>query len=242
MTGLLALALLAGGLEMPPLTPGSSLSPALLAEEGPWLPGLAASEQIYAFVANPFGIPDLWYMGLGIRKHPWSVAARQYGNPLYRHLRLNWGVRSPQIPVLLGIGVETLRLGPESLEGLWWEVGTPVWHRSPVHLETVAWGHLLRKGYRWVGLRVLGRLTTSPIVGFALDLEPNRPPTLAWHVAQRIHRLLALQLAYRSAPRLLVLSVGMYTRPALVYSVAYHPDLGLSHGAGMLWWTHTPKE
>ncbi len=227
---LVFLVLLAGGLEMPPLVPGALVPGALLAEEGPE-PGNRSL--LYAFVVTPYGVPGLWYLGLGGRQGPWSLALRQYGNALYRHLRLSLGARRGRM--LLGLGLESLRIGSYPLEGLWLEAGLPLFHSPPVYLETVVWNHLLRGGYRWTGLRVVGALATRPSLRFSLEMEPGESPVLAWQMTQRWHRLLGVQVAYRSVPRLLALTLQVFTRPALVYSLIYHPDLGLSHGWSLLW-------
>ncbi len=218
---------------MPPLVPGQWISSPFLAREGVWLPG-AGELQVYAFAVNPYGFPGLRFLGAGIRRGAWALAFRQYGNELYRHFRVNLAVPVPNLGVL-GLGVESLRFGTMPAGGFWLEAGTEVFRGADAELQASGWLHALEHGYRWVGTRLVGVWRGDPEVRVSLDLEPGQPVVLAVDLQPSVHRLVTLRIGYRSFPRLVALSLGLRSQPSVVYGVAYHPELQLSHGIAVVW-------
>lgn len=229
-----ALVVVAGGLEMPPLDPLDPGTAPVLALAGP-LAAESPEFAVYAFGTRPYGFPGLRYLGAGVRMGPWAVAVRQFGNALFQQFRVSGAVAGPK-GWLAGGGLETVRFGTLYRQGVWLEGGGRVLRTSMFRLDAVGWFHSLVPGYRWAGLRLFGRWDTGPWSTLALlGFEPEVGMSLAWHTTYRIHRLLTLGVAYRSEPPLVGGTLWIRTRPALLYTLVYHPDLGISHTWGLAW-------
>ncbi len=218
---------------MPPLEPAGWVPGALAAMPG-WHP--ASGVRAFGFLCQPYGVPGLRFLGAGTWMGPWALMVRQYGNQLYRHLRVDVATATADGWVA-ALGVETVRFGALTRPGGWLEAGGTLMAGSRGTFRATGWFHVLEGGHRWAGFRLTALWVPSrnTRLAAALTLEPEGPLSLSWGFRYPVHRLLAFTLGYRSSPPLVACTLTLRTRPALVYSVAYHPDLALSHTWGLVW-------